>query len=80
MCQMQEKAKTTQYHNKITECGHDSKSLFRLMDSLLGCEQEKHLPSMDSAMDTVGAFSSYFDEKVHKIRVNFDEQAANSVL
>ena len=80
MCQMLEKAKTTYYHNKITECGHDSRSLFRLMDSLLGREQEKHLPSMDSAMDTAGAFSSYFDEKVHKIRVNLDEQAANSVF
>ena len=80
VCQMLEKAKTTYYHNKITECGHDSRSLFRLMDSLLGREQEKHLPSMDSAMDTAGAFSSYFDEKVHKIRVNLDEQAANSVF
>ena len=66
-----EKAKTTYYHNKITECGHDSRSLFRLMNSLLGREQEKHLPSMDLAMDTAGAFSSYFDEKV---------QAANSVF
>ena len=80
VCQMLEKAKTTYYHNKITECGHDNRSLFRLMDCLLGHEQEKHLPSMDSAMDTAGAFSSYFDEKVHKIRVNLDEQAANSVF
>ena len=80
VCQMLEKAKTTYYHNKITECGHDSRSLFRLMDSLLGREQEKHLPSMDSAMDTAGAFSSYFDEKIHKIRVNLDEQTANSVF
>ena len=50
------------------------------MDSLLGREQEKNLPSMDSAMDTAGAFSSYFDEKIHKICVNLDEQAANSVF
>ena len=77
---MLEKAKTTYYHNKITECGHDSRSLFRLMDSLLGREQEKHLPSVDSVMDAAGVFSSYFDEKVHKIRVNLDEQATNSVL
>ena len=35
---------------------------------------------MDSAMDTAGAFSSYFDKKVHKIRVNLAEQAANSVF
>ena len=82
VCQMLQKAKTTYYHNKITECGHrhDSRSLFRLMDSLLGREQEKHLPSMDSAMDTAGVFSSYFDEKIHKIRVNLDEQAANNVF
>ena len=80
VCQMLEKAKTTYYHNKITECRHYSWSPFRLMDSLLGREQEKHLPSMDSAMDTVGAFSSYFDEKIHKICVNLDEQAANSVF
>ena len=69
VCQMLEKAKTTYYHNMITECGHDSRSLFRL-----GREQEKHVPSMDSVMDTAGAFSSYFDEKVHKIRVNLEEQ------
>ena len=31
-------------------------------------------------MDTTGAFSSYFDEKVHKMRVNLDEQAANNVF
>ena len=76
---MLEKAKTTYYHNKITECGHDSRSLFRLMDSLLGREHI-HIQSMDSAVDTAGAFSSHFDEKVHKIRVNLDEQAANSVF
>ena len=31
-------------------------------------------------MKTAGTFSSYFDEKVHKIRVNIDKQAANSVF
>ena len=40
----------------------------------------RDLPSMDSAIDTASAFSSYFDEKVHKIHVNLDDQSANSVF
>ena len=49
------------------------------MDSLHGRQHEMHLLSADSLMDA-GAFSSYFYEKVYKIRVNLHELAAKRVF
>ena len=50
VCQMLDSAKAPFYHDKSAACRQDSKSLFRLMDNILGR----------------GAFSNFFNNKVSK--------------
>ena len=61
VCQMLDSANATFYHDKITACGQDSKSLFRLMDNVPERGHETHLPDMDSTTDIVNAFSNFFN-------------------
>ena len=77
VCQMLDSTKATFYHDKIAACGQDGKSLFRLMDNILGRGHESHLPDMDSTTDMVSAFSNFFNDKVIKIRESLDVMAAS---
>ena len=72
--------KSNYYHTKIPECGRDSKSLYRVMNSLLGRGSIFSLPSMSSVKEIVDSFSTFFTTKVQKIRDDLDQLASTGDL
>ena len=66
-------AKMESYNAKITDCGHDQKALFKVVNQLLGKKTDLTLPSEDNLADTLEKFSKFFDSKIINIRKNLDE-------
>jgi hypothetical protein len=72
LCQQQirliQAAKTEYLSNKIEECGHDQRKLFKVAKSLLGESTEPVLPEHTSPEDLANDFARYFSEKIDTIR------------
>ena len=65
-----EKAKTDYYNDKITACGKDQKSLFRVLNQLMRKSNENILPNTDKTDVLVDKFNIYFVDKIKSIRSN----------
>ena len=74
---MLESAKAMYFHNKIEESANCSKSLFRLMHTLMGRQDGSKLPNMSSPDEVTDAFRTYFDSKIQIIRDNLDKARDN---
>ena len=56
---------------KVEEATTDSRQLFQLVGSLLGCKQENPLPEATSDSILAEEFASFFHEKIDNIRSRF---------
>ena len=65
-------AKATYYSKKITDA-EDTKSLFKIVDSLLSHQSSSNLPTSDSNLTLANDFSTFFTEKISKIRDHLNE-------
>ena len=65
-------AKSSYYSKQIAEA-ENSKSLFKIVDSLLSPESSNNLPSHDSDVDLANDFSEFFMDKISKIRSHLSE-------
>ena len=72
------KYKQSYYNNKITEAENDSKQLFKISKQLLCKSKESTLPSHPSSKDLANKFSSYFSDKIGKIRTDLDNNKSKS--
>ena len=61
-----DQAKANYYSNKIRDS--DTNGLFRIIDGLFKVKAISPLPTHDSALDLAESFSSYFNEKILKLR------------
>ena len=58
-------AKSNYFHTKlISDCGEDTKSLYRIMYDLIGREKSTQLPASGCLDKIAEAFSTYFDNKI----------------
>ena len=65
-------AKQWYYLEKIGDCGSDPKKLYKVMNELLHRRRDIVLPSYDSNKDMANQFSSFFLNKIEKIRADLD--------
>ena len=56
------------YSDKITEGGHDTKSLFKIAKEFTGHNENRILPSHNVPNILANEFSEYFCDRVKKIR------------
>ncbi len=63
-----ETAKSNFYNEEILGCGHDTKSVQKVVDKLLYRCEEKKLPSSVTDEDLANRFSVFFKDKTDKIR------------
>ena len=75
VCHLLDSSKSNYYHQKITECGQDGRSLYKVMDGLLGRSQKSSLPA---AKNTADSFCEYFSTKIEKIRKDLDNLIATA--
>ena len=75
--QMLESAKAMYFQNKIEENANCSKSLFRLMHTLIGRQDGSKLCIMSCPDEVTDAFRKYFDSKIQIIHLNLDKARAN---
>ena len=57
---------------KVEEATTDSKQLFQLVESLLGCKEDNPLPEATSNSAPVEDFASFFHDKIDSIRSRFN--------
>ena len=60
------------YLEKIGDCGSDPKKIHKVMNELLHRRRDIVLPSYDSNKDMAKQFSSFFLNKIGKIRADLD--------
>ena len=70
---MLKKAKTDAVSNKVTECGNDTKKLYKIVNNILGTNKEKPLPPSDDKDKLADDFANYFTGKIQKIRDQLDQ-------
>ena len=63
--------KRKHFMTNIEKCNGNSKSLFSCLNKLIDNNQEKVLPSYESAKDLAQRFQTFFKEKIDKIRQTF---------
>ena len=56
------------YNDKITEDGHNTKTLFKIAKELTGHNENPVLPSHNDPIILANKFSEYFCDKIKKIR------------
>ena len=56
------------YSDKITECGYNTKTLFKIAKELIGYNENPILSSQNYLYIHINEFSEYFCDKVKKIR------------
>ena len=66
-------AKKEHYRTKISESSGDQKQLFRCIDELLNKSKSSALPSSESDQKLANDMSSFFLDKVKKIRKELEE-------
>jgi hypothetical protein len=64
-------AKCAFYQSKITDSAGDNRKIFNIANHLLHHKQEISLPSHNEPGDLANKFSSFFYEKIQKIRSSF---------
>ena len=67
-------AKVAFFNEKVTACGSDQKALFRVVNQLLGKNNEVKLPSYDTVEEVLEKFGNFFTSKITKIREDLDSQ------
>ena len=70
---MLKKAKIEAVSNKVTECGNDTKKLYKIVNNILGTNKEKPLPPNNDKNKLADAFANYFIGKIQKIRDQLDQ-------
>ena len=75
VCHLLDSSKSNYHHQKSTECGQDGRSLYKVMDGLLGRSQKSSLPA---AKNTADLFCEYFSTKIEKIRKDLDNLIATA--
>ena len=60
-------AKAEYYHQKIDDCGNDSKKMFQITDSLMNGSRERVLPSHECPEMLSNDLVGFFSDKVKKI-------------
>ena len=65
-------AKQEYYLEQIGDCGSDPKKLYKVMNELLHHRHDIVLPSYNSNKDMANQFSSFFLNKIEKIRADLD--------
>ena len=73
------KAKTQYYNLKISSA-HTSKELYKITNSILSRTKSIHLPTSLPLSSLPDLFSTFFTEKIMKIRRDLDSQAVHSPL
>ena len=73
---MLDTAKSNYFHTKISDCGKDAKSLYRIMYDLIGREKSTKLQELGSLDGIAESFSTYFDDKIQLIRTKLDQAAS----
>jgi exonuclease III len=68
-------AKKQFYCDKIKDCGHDQKELFKIAKGLMNSNKKTILPTHHDASDLSEAFAEYFTSKIEKIRQGFSNPA-----
>ena len=69
--------KTDYYKAQVEERGDDQKKLFRVVNQLLYQKQATELPSYTSALQLAELFSTYFINKINKIRTEIEKNSHN---
>lgn len=72
-------AKLDHYSAMVEENGKDSKSLFRVIDTLLHRDRQSPLPEHDSPQQLAVSFNDYFTDKVSTIRSSLEGSTAAAV-
>jgi len=72
--------KAKYYSSKIPDCKGDSRALFAITKKLMGKEKEVILPAHTSKQQLAEDFSSYFEQKISKIREGLDSARASASL
>ena len=67
-------AKTAYYTKEVIDCKKDQKSLFRVINNILGKGKALTLPSHSSLNEVLQKFSVYFTSKIANIRRELDKQ------
>ena len=73
---MLDTAKSNYFYIKISDCGNNAKSLYRIMYDLIGRKKSTKLPELGSLDEIAEAFSTYFDNKIQLIRAKLDQAAS----
>ena len=63
-------AKRAYYRNAITDCGNDTKRLFRLTSEVLGKKKSLSMPSPDLPMNLPEIFGDFFMKKIENIHAS----------
>ena len=71
-------ARTSYYHQKIADCGHDQKGVYRVAKHLMGQQGEVALPQSSNAGELTQRFSDFFIKKIADIRVNLHPDLCTS--
>ncbi len=75
-----DQAKTDYYGGKITECADDQKSLFKIVEQLLHNKGPEKFPTHNDSFHLAETFSSFFINKIVKIRDQLDIEENSTCL
>ncbi|KAK6178676.1 hypothetical protein SNE40_011203 [Patella caerulea] len=68
------------YNNKLTECGNDQKTVFKIVDSLLCRSNDcSLLPEHTCNKTLADNFAEFFQDKISKIRLDIMEKQSEMV-
>ena len=65
-------SKATYYSTKVRECAGNPKLLHKLTDKLITNQHQQQLPSDEDEIRLANKFNDFFDDKISKIRSNFN--------
>ena len=75
-----DQAKTDYYGSKITGCADDQKSLFKIVEQLLHNKGPEKFPTHNDSFHLAETFSSFFINKIVKIRDQLDIEENSTCL
>ena len=76
--QLMEKAKTDFYSSAVDQCSSNMKALYRLINKLLHRKGDPIVPTSSSDEDLAESFSSYFFDKILRIRNDLEPYVRQS--
>jgi exonuclease III len=74
------KAKTGHYKLKVSSCGNDQKALFRVIDDILTTKDKRPLPQHTDVTELLDTFSTFFQQKISRIRENLDAECIDQAM